>query len=62
MTQREYDYISSCYEVPFIQFCMEEATKLHIITGQKVHLMCDAVQMQALVLTYDGQVLGKYEL
>ena len=61
MTQREYDYISYCYEVPIIQFCMEEATKLHIIIGREVHLMCDAVQMQALILTYDGQVLGKYE-
>ena len=61
MTQRDYEFITEYYENPFLQYCQEQATWLSMINNQEVYLMCDAVQMKALVLTYDGQVLGKYE-
>ena len=48
-------------ENAFIQYCMEEATLLSIANNQKVMLLCDAVHMKALVVTYNGMVLGKYE-
>ena len=61
MTQREYEYITEYYEKPFLQYCQEQATWLSMVNNQKVYLMCDAVQMKALVLTYSGRVLGRYE-
>lgn len=60
MTLREYEVISQ-YENAFIQYCMEQATWLSMVNNQEVYLLCDAVQMKALVLTYNGRVLGKYE-
>lgn len=60
MTQREYEYVSR-NENAFIQYCMEQAEWLSALNMCPVHLMCDAVQMKALVLTYNGRVLGKYE-
>ncbi len=60
MTLREYEVVSQ-YENAFIQYCMEQAMLLCIANNQKVRLLCDAVQMKALVVTYDGMVLGKYE-
>lgn len=60
MTLREYEAVSQ-NENAFIQYCMEQATLLSIANNQKVILLCDAVQMKALVVTYDGKVLGKYE-
>ena len=60
MTLREYKAVSQ-YENAFTQYCMEQAILLGIANNQKVILLCNAVQMQALVVTYDGKVLGKYE-
>lgn len=60
MTLREYKAVSQ-YENAFIQYCMEQATLLGMVNNQKVILLCNAVQMQTLVVTYDGKVLGKYE-
>ena len=60
MILREYEAVSQS-ENAFIQYCMEQSTFLSIANNQKVILLCNAVQMQALVVTYDGMVLGKYE-
>ena len=60
MTLIEYKVVSQ-NENAFIQYCMEEATLLSIANNQKVSLLCDAVRMKALVVTYNGMVLGKYE-
>ena len=60
MTLREYEVVSQ-NENAFIQYCIEQATFLGIVNNQKVCLLCDAVQMRALVVTYDGKILGKYE-
>ena len=60
MILREYEVVSQ-HENAFIQYCMEQATFLSIANNQKVILLCNAVQMQALVVTYDGKVIGKYE-
>lgn len=60
MILSEYEVVSQ-NENAFIQYCMEQATFLSIANNKKVILLCNAVQMQALVVTYDGKVLGKYE-
>lgn len=60
MTLREYKVVSQ-YENSFIQYCTEQAMLLSMVNNQEVYLLCDAVQMKALVLTYNGRVLGKYE-
>ena len=60
MTLRGYKTVSQ-YENAFIQYCIEQATILGMVNNQEVYLLCDAVQMKALVVTYDGKVLGKYE-
>ena len=60
MTLREYQVVSQ-YENAFIQYCTEQAMLLSMVNNQEVYLLCDAVQMKALVLTYNGRVLGKYE-
>ena len=60
MTLREYKIVSQ-YQDAFIEYCIEQAVLLGIVNNIKVCLLCDAVQMKALVLTYDGKVLGKYE-
>ena len=60
MTLIEYKVVSQ-YENAFIEYCIEQATLLGMVNNQKVCLLCDAVQMRALVVTYDGKVLGKYE-
>ena len=60
MTLREYKVVSQ-YENAFIQYCAEQAMLLSMVNNQEVYLLCDAVQMKALVLTYNGRVLGKYE-
>ena len=60
MTLREYE-VASQNENAFIQYCMEQATLLSMLNNREVSLLCDAVQMKALVVTYDGKVLGKYE-
>ena len=60
MTLREYKVVSQ-YENAFIEYCIEQATLLGAVNNIKTYLLCDAVQMKALVLTYDGKVLGKYE-
>lgn len=60
MTLREYKVVSQ-YENAFIEYCIEQATFLGMVNNQKVCLLCDAVQMRALVVTYDGKILGKYE-
>lgn len=60
MTLREYKVVSQ-YENAFIQYCIEQAMLLSMVNNQEVYLLCDAVQMKALVLTYNGRVLGKYE-
>ena len=60
MTLREYK-VASQYENAFIQYCTEQAMFLSMVNNQEVYLLCDAVQMKALVLTYNGRVLGKYE-
>lgn len=60
MTLREYKVVSQ-NENAFIQYCIEQAVLLGMVNNQKVSLLCDAVQMKALVVTYDGKVLGKYE-
>lgn len=60
MTLIEYEVVSQ-NENAFIQYCIEQATFLSIANNQKVSLLCDAVQMKALIVTYDGKVLGKYE-
>ena len=60
MILREYKAVSQ-YENAFIQYCIEQATILGMVNNQKVSLLCDAVQMKALVVTYEGKILGKYE-
>ena len=60
MTLREYKVVSQ-YENAFIEYCIEQATFLGAVNNIKTYLLCDAVQMKALVLTYDGKVLGRYE-
>ena len=60
MTLREYKTVSQ-YENAFIEYCTEQAILLGAVNNIKVCLLCDAVQMRALVVTYDGKVLGKYE-
>ncbi len=60
MTLREYEVVSQ-YENAFVEYCIEQAIFLGMVNNQKVRLLCDAVQMKALVVTYDGKVLGKYE-
>lgn len=60
MKLRGYEYVSK-NENAFIRYCIAQATWLSVVNQCKVHLMCDAVQMKALVLTYNGRVLGKYE-
>lgn len=60
MTLREYEYVSR-NENAFLQYCTEQAMLLSMVNNQEVYLLCDAVQMKALVLTYNGRVLGKYE-
>ena len=60
MILREYEVVSQ-NENAFIEYCIEHATFLGAVNNIKVCLLCDAVQMKALVITYDGKVLGKYE-
>ena len=60
MTLREYKIVSQ-YQNAFIEYCTEQAILLGSVNNTKVSLLCDAVQMKALVVTYDGKVLGKYE-
>ena len=60
MILREYEVVSQ-NENAFIQYCMERATLLSMLNNREVSLLCDAVQMKALVVTYDGKVLGEYE-
>jgi hypothetical protein len=60
MTLREYKYVSK-NEDAFLRYCMEEAMFLKDIVGLPVNLLCDAVQMQALVILDNGMVVGKYE-
>ena len=60
MTLREYEVVSQ-NENAFIQYCIEQATLLSMVNNVKVSLLCDAIQMKALVVTYDWMVLGKYE-
>ena len=60
MKLREYKIVSQ-YENAFTQYCIEQATLLSMVNNTKVSLLCDSVQMKALVVTYDGKVLGKYE-
>ena len=60
MTLREYKMVSQ-YQNAFIEYCIEQATLLCTVNNIKVCLLCDAVQMKALVVTYNGMILGKYE-
>ena len=60
MTLREYKMVSQ-YQNAFIEYCIEQATLLGTVNNIKVCLLCDAVQMKALVVTYNGMILGKYE-
>ena len=60
MTLREYKIVSQ-YQNAFIEYCTEQAILLGSVNNREVCLLCDAVQMKALIVTYDGKVLGKYE-